>query len=136
MMFSMYICLRSMLRMLIMCLTSLYCRWKQMENYSQSLSIYCRKRCSCSRTEQLSKLRCSGNTSGLMKLHGRWRIRCGLCILPCLLVKAKQFWYDVLGMCLGICFGDVTICTYVYGCKYYHEISYKAPISSMGVMLL
>jgi len=33
-------------------------------------------------------------------------------------------------------FGDVSICTYVYGCKYHHEISYKAPISSMGVMLL
>ena len=40
------------------------------------------------------------------------------------------------GICSNICFGDVVIFTYVYGCKYRHELSYKAPISSMGVMSL
>jgi len=40
-------------------------------------------------------------------------------IHPCFLVEAKQFG----------------ICIYVYGCKYRHEICYKAPISSMAVML-
>jgi len=36
----------------------------------------------------------------------------------------------------GICFGDVGLCTYVYGYKYLHEKFNKAPISCMGVMLL
>ena len=48
----------------------------------------------------------------------------------------KVFLVWCFGICLGICFGDVGICTYVYGCKYHHELCYKAPISSMGVMLL
>jgi len=61
-----------------------------MDNSSQSLSVYCRKRCSCSGTEQSSKLKCNESTLGLMKLHGRWQIICGLCILRCLLVKTKQ----------------------------------------------
>ena len=65
-----------------------------------------------------------------MKLHGRWRIKCGLCILPCLPVEAKQFWYGVLVHVLAM-FG---ICTYVHGCKYNHELCYKDPISGMGVM--
>ena len=34
----------------------------------------------------------------------------------------------------GICFDNVLV--YVYGCKYQHELSYKAPIGGMGVMLL
>jgi hypothetical protein len=52
------------------------------------------QKCSCSGTEQSSKLKCSGSTLGLMKLHGRWLIRCGLCILHCLLVEAKyMFWH-------------------------------------------
>jgi len=33
----------------------------------------------------------------------------------------------------NICFG---ICIYVCGCKYLHELCYKYPISSMGVMSL
>ena len=41
-----------------------------------------------------------------------------------------------LGICFGISFYDVSICTYVYGCKYRHELCYKAPISSMRLMLL
>ena len=41
-----------------------------------------------------------------------------------------------LGICFGICVGDVSICIYVYGCKYQHELCYKAPISGMGVMSL
>ena len=41
-----------------------------------------------------------------------------------------------LVICFGICFVDFFICTYVYGCKYCHELSYKAPISGMGVMSL
>jgi len=36
-----------------------------------------------------------------------------------------MFWCDVFG-----------ICTYLYGCKYCHELCYKAPISGMGVMSL
>ncbi|MCY0536313.1 hypothetical protein, partial [Klebsiella pneumoniae] len=46
-----------------------------------------------------------------------------------------MFWCD-FGIYSGICFDDFAICTYVYGCKYYHELSYKVPISGMGVMLL
>jgi len=50
-------------------------------------------------------------------------------------VEAKQFWYDV-GYMLGICFVDFfVICTYVYGCRYHHDLSYKAPINNMVVML-
>ena len=115
-----------------------------MDYSSRSLSVYCRKRCSCSGTKQSSKLRCSGSTLGPMKLNGRWRIRCGLCILPFFSVEAKMFWYGVLvyvliwclGICFGIYFGHVAMCTYVYGCKYCHELCYKYPISGMGVMLL
>jgi len=33
----------------------------------------------------------------------------------------------------GICFADILIFVYVYvyGCKYHHEVRYKAPISGM-----
>ena len=107
MMFSMHIFLISMLRMLIMWLTGLYCRWNQMENYSRSLNVYCKKRCSCSRSEQLSKLKCNGMNLSSMKLHGRWHIRCQLCILPCLSFEAKKLWYGGVVYALwwcGICF--------------------------------
>jgi len=73
-------------------------------------------------------------------LHGIWQIRCGLCICPCFPVEAKPFWYGVLVYVLAyalvyllVMFG---IFTYVYGCKYYHELCYRAPISGMGVMSL
>jgi len=38
----------------------------------------------------------------------------------------------------GICFADffIFVDVYVYGCKYYHELSYKAPISCMVIILL
>jgi len=59
---------------------------------------------------------------------------------PCFPFEAKQFWYGVLVYVLVyflvhvlVMFG---ICTYVYGCKYYHELCYKSPISSMGDMSL
>ena len=71
-----------------------------MENSSQSLSVYCKNRCSCSRTEKSRKLRCTGSTLGLMKLHKRWKITCKLCILPCLPIEAKQFWFGVLAYAL------------------------------------
>ena len=45
------------------------------------------------------------------------------------------FWCD-FGIQFGICFDDVGLCIYVYGCKYHHELCYKAPITGMGVMLL
>ena len=67
-----------------------------MENSSQSLNVYCRKRCSCLKTKKLRKLKCNGSTLYLMKLHGIWQIRSGLCILPCLPVEAKQFWLGIL----------------------------------------
>jgi len=37
----------------------------------------------------------------------------------------------------GICFADVLIFVYVYvyGCKYHHELSFKATISSMVIIL-
>ena len=38
-------------------------------------------------------------------------------------------WENVFGICFGIF-------TYVYGCKYHHELCYKAPINDMGVMFL
>jgi len=51
-----------------------------------------------------------------------WLSRCfGICL-----------WYMFLVHVL-VMFG---ICTYVYGCKYRHELCYKAPISGIGVMLL
>jgi len=69
------------------------------------------KRCLCSRTKQSSKLKWNGSTFSLMMLHGRWWIRCELCILPCLLVEAKQLWYGGLvyalwwfGICLDMVF--------------------------------
>jgi len=37
-------------------------------------------------------------------------------------------WY------FGISFDDVGLCTYVYGCKYHHELCYKDPLCS--IMLL
>jgi len=61
-----------------------------MDNSNRGLSAYCRKRCSCSITKQSSKLKCNGSTLDSMKLHGRWWIRCGPCVLPCLSVEAKQ----------------------------------------------
>ena len=52
------------------------------------------------------------------------------------LVEENQFWFDV-----GICLAYVLLMffhmhVYVYGCKYCHELSYKSPISGMGVILL
>ena len=57
-----------------------------------------------------------------VKLHGRWLIICGLCITHCFLIEAKEFWYTYI---------------FMYGCycKYYNDLGYKAPISSMVVML-
>jgi len=47
----------------------------------------------------------------------------GLCILHCLSVEAKDFWY---------------IYVFMYGCycKYHNEICYKSPISGMVVIFL
>jgi len=67
-----------------------------MENSSWSLSVYYIKKSSCSETKKLSKLKCNVRTLGLMKLHGRGGIRCGLCILLYFLVEANKFWYGVL----------------------------------------
>jgi len=67
-----------------------------MENSSWSLSVYCRKWCSWSKPEKSSMLKCSGRNLGLMKLHGRWKIRCGLCILPYFSDDVNQFWLGVL----------------------------------------
>jgi len=45
-----------------------------------------------------------------------------------------SFFFCWLGKAVLVwCFG---ICTYVYGCKYRHEIYYKTPIRGMGVMSL
>ena len=90
-----------------------------MDNSSRSLSVYCRKRCSCSKIEKSRTLKCNGSTFGPMKLHGRWRIKCGLCIHPCLSIEAKKFWHVALlscfGICLGICFGIcLVILVYVH----------------------
>ena len=38
---------------------------------------------------EYGKLKCNGSILGLMNLHGRWQIRCELCILPCFLVEEK-----------------------------------------------
>jgi len=47
----------------------------------------------------------------------------------------------MLGILFGICFGiysfdDVSICTPMYGYKYYNELCYKAPLCDMRVMLI
>jgi len=65
-----------------------------MEN-SSGTSVYIAEK-GAHALEQSSRLKCSGSTLGSMKLHGRWWIKCGLCILHCLPVEARQFWYDVL----------------------------------------
>jgi len=137
---SMFHFLRSILKMLTMWLNGLYCRWNQMENSSQSHSVYCRKKCSCTKHKKSSKLRCNGSTLGLIKVHGRWKIKCGLCILHCLSVEETKFWYGVLVYVLVYVLAHVLvmfdICTYVYGCKYQHELYYKSPISGMCGMSL
>ena len=111
-----------------------------MENSSWSLNVYCIKRCSCSITKKVRRLRCNGSTLGPMKLHERWWIRCGLCILQCMSVEEKQFWYGVLVYVLVYVFVHVLvmfcICRYVDGCKYLHELCYKSLISDMNVMSL
>jgi len=58
-----------------------------MDNCSLNLSVYCRKIFSCSETVQFSMLKCSGSTLGSMKLHGRWKIRCTVCIILYSVVK-------------------------------------------------
>lgn len=104
MMFSMWHCLRSMLNMLIMWSTSLYCKWNHMENLSKSLTVYCSKRCSFSQTKKSSKLKCNGITLGPMKLHWIWQIRCRLCILPYFPVEAKYLLVWCFGTCLWYMF--------------------------------
>ena len=44
-----------------------------------------------------------------------------------------MFWW-CFDICFDVMFGHMYL--YVYGCKYRHEICYKAPISGMGFMLL
>ena len=120
--------------MLIMLFICLYCRWSKKDNSSQNFSAYFNRSNSCSGIEPLRNLKCNGSTFSLMKLHGRWWIRCGSCILHYLPVKAKNFCFGVWYM-FGICFGDVFgIRTYVYGCKYHHGLIYKALIISMDVI--
>jgi len=63
-----------------------------MENSRQSLNVYCRKRCLCSKTEKLSKVKCNGSNLRSMR---RWKTRCGLCMPPCLPVEEKEFWHGV-----------------------------------------
>ena len=105
-MFSMFYCLRSMWKMLIMWLIGLYCKWSQKENSSRNLSTFCSERCSCSRIDQSIKLKCSGSTLGLTKLHGRWLIICELCIILYSLVEWVYF---------GICFNVVFwFCLYMH----------------------
>ena len=103
---------------------------------SQKLIVYFIESFSHSGAEKSGKLKCSGSTLGLMKLHGRCWIRCRLCILPYSLVE-RMFWHMSLvfffGTCLRVMFG---ICTYAYGCKHDHELCYKDPISGMGVISL
>lgn len=72
--------------------------------FQQTLSVYCRKRCSCSKTEKLRKLKYNGSILGLMKLHGICQIRFKLCFLPCFLVEVKQLRYGVLVYALIWCF--------------------------------
>ena len=113
----------------------LYYRWSKKESSSQSLSAYISGNISCSALEPQSKLKCSGSTLGLKNLHGRWGIRCRPCILLCLSVEAKKFWFDV-----GKCFSYVLLMfwymyIYVFECQYHHKLSYKAPISVMVVIL-
>lgn len=43
-----------------------------------------------------------------------------------------MIWY----MFLVHIFGNVSMCTHVYGCKYCHELCYKYPLCRMGVMSL
>lgn len=117
--------------MFIILFVGLYFRWSEKENSSQNHSLFYRERWSCYGTEKLSRLKCNGSTLVLMKLHERWKIKCELCILPYSLVE-NMFWYMFLVHDL-VMFG---ICTYLYGCKYHHELCYKAPTSGMGVMEL
>ena len=135
MIFSMHHWVRSMLKMLIVWFTSFYCRWSQKENSSENRSAFCRERCYCFGTKQSSRLKYNGSTLGPMKLHGRWQIK--FCLLSFLIRWLCKFF----GICLWYMFlvhvlGMLGICTYVYGCKYHHELSYKAPIRGMGVMSL
>lgn len=102
MIFSMFHCLRSMSMMLIMWFFGMYFRWNHRENSMWSHNSYCRGRNPCSGIEKSIWLKCSGRTLGLMKLHGRWMIRCGLCILHYFLV-----WENVF-----------LVCVYVYACCY------------------
>ena len=101
MMFSMFHCLKYMQRMLNMWLNGLYCRWSQKESWNHS--VYCKERHACFITEQSSTLKCSGSTLGPMKLHGKWWIRCELCILMYSLVEQMflvYVFYDVFGICI------------------------------------
>ena len=41
--------------------------------------------------------------------------------------------YDLVYVLVYI-FGNVSICTHVYGCKYHNELCYEAPLCDMGVM--
>jgi len=67
-------------------------------------------------------MRDGGSDVGYVSFIIRWLSGCfGICIF-------YMFLVHVLVM--------VGICTYVYGCKYHHELFYKAPITDMGIMSL
>ena len=47
-----------------------------------------------------------------------------------------RFRQSSFGLMFGICFADFLLMfwyMYINGCKYHHELSYKAPISGMVV---
>ena len=68
-----------------------YCRWKKKESFGRSFNAYYNGSISHRGIEPWRKLKCSGSTLDLKKLHGIWQIRCGPYILYCLQVEAKQF---------------------------------------------
>ena len=130
-MFSMCHFLRNMLNMLIMWLTGMYCRWNQKKNSSRNIRILQRKMFMLwnQAIEQVKvKWMHFGPDEATWEMaYYMWAMH------PSLFVGWENVLIYVLVYVLMWCFG---ICTYVYGCKYFHEICYKTPISGMGVMSL
>lgn len=104
----MYLCLRSMIRMLIMLLIGLYCRLNQMENSSWSLYLYSRKISLYSRTEKSSMLKCSGNTFICMNYMGDGRSNAGYVSFVVFRLRKRNIvmvvWYILYdGMVFSLC---------------------------------
>jgi len=99
--------------------------------------VYIAEKCAHA-TEKSRKLKCNGSTLGPMKLHGRWWITFGQCILPCFPFEEKQlqygglvcaliWWFGIffdkdfgifLIWCFGICFEMVFYYILRYGYWY------------------